>query len=78
MLVGIPPYYSSNKEQLYENIRAGPLKLPSFLSENARDIIIALMNRNPNRRLGFGPNGANNIKKHIFFAGLDWNIAEQK
>lgn len=47
MLVGIPPYYSNNKEQLYENIQRGPLKLPNFLSANARAFLIALLNRNP-------------------------------
>jgi serine/threonine protein kinase len=47
MLVGIPPYYSNNKETLYENIQKGPLKLPNFLSEDARTLLIALLNRNP-------------------------------
>jgi len=67
MLVGIPPYYSNNKEQLYENIQRGPLKLPNFLSEDARSLLISLLNRNPHKRLGAGPNGAEDIKKHIFF-----------
>ena len=78
MLVGIPPYYSNNKDQLYENIRAGPLKLPSFLSINARELLIALLNRNPNKRLGSGPNGATDIKSHVFFDGMDWDLAESK
>ena len=72
MLVGIPPYYSNNKEQLYENIQRGPLKLPNFLSEEARSFLIALLNRNPSKRLGSGPGGANDIKKHIFFKDMDW------
>jgi serine/threonine protein kinase len=54
MLVGIPPYYSNNKEQLYENIQKGPLKLPNFLSKEARSLLIGLMNRNPLKRLGAG------------------------
>jgi len=58
MLVGIPPYYSNNKEQLYENIRNGPLKLPNFLSAEAKDLLISLLNRNPFKRLGAGPKGA--------------------
>ncbi len=54
MVVGIPPYYSNSKEQLYNNIQNGPLKLPSFLSEETRALLIALLNRNPNKRLGAG------------------------
>ena len=78
MLVGIPPYYSNNKEQLYENIQRGPLKLPNFLSEEARALLIALMNRNPHKRLGAGVAGASAIKAHPFFKDLDWEIAEDR
>ena len=78
MLVGIPPYYSNNKEQLYENIQRGPLKLPNFLSEEARSFLIALLNRNPSKRLGSGPGGAEDIKKHVFFKGIDWSIVAAK
>ena len=78
MLVGIPPYYSNNKEQLYENIQRGPLKLPNFLSEEARALLIALLNRNPSRRLGSGPTGVDEIKKHVFFKGIDWNIVADR
>ena len=78
MLIGIPPYYSNNKDQLYENIRAGPLKLPSFLSINSRELLIALLNRNPKKRLGSGPGGAQDIKNHVFFNNFDWEAAENK
>lgn len=40
MLIGIPPYYANNKDQLYENIKSGPLKLPNFISADSRDLII--------------------------------------
>jgi len=72
MLIGIPPYYSNNKDQLYENIRAGPLKLPSFLSIDSRELLIALLNRNPSKRLGSRAGGVDDIKNHQFFKGMDW------
>ena len=78
MLVGIPPYYSNNKDQLYDNIQRGPLKLPNFLSEEARSLLISLLNRNPHKRLGAGPAGASDIKKHIFFRNIDWDMAERR
>jgi hypothetical protein len=31
------------------------------------------LNRNPNRRLGAGATDAEEIKKHPFFEGLDWD-----
>lgn len=78
MLVGIPPYYSNNKEQLYENIQRGPLKLPNFLSEEARALLIALLNRNPTRRLGSSASGVDDIKNHVFFKDIDWNIVADR
>lgn len=39
MLVGVPPYFSSNKEELMNNIQRGKLKLPTSLSVEARELI---------------------------------------
>lgn len=52
--------------------------MPSFLSINARELLIALLNRNPNKRLGSGPGGATEIKNHVFFESLDWDQAENR
>ena len=54
------------------------MKLPNFLSEDARSLLIALLNRNPHKRLGAGQNGADDIKKHIFFKKIDWEKAERR
>ena len=78
MLVGIPPYYANNKEQLYNNITSGPLKLPSYLSEESRSLLISLLNRNPNKRLGSGKKGSEEIKEHAFFKELNWEEVIQK
>ena len=39
MLIGIPPYYNNNREVLFKNIVKAPLKIPGFLSEEAKDLI---------------------------------------
>lgn len=39
LLVGIPPYYSHNREELFENIKRGPLAIPKSLSEEAKSLI---------------------------------------
>ena len=71
MLVGSPPYYSSVSEQLFNNTRAGKLKIPKTMSENAKDIIRQLMNRDPSKRLGSSPRDSEEVKAHPFFAGTD-------
>lgn len=70
-LVGVPPYYSDNIEKLYENIQSGPIQFPKHMSPVARDLISKLMIRNPMTRLGF--NGAQEIKDHAFFTGVNWD-----
>ena len=40
MIVGVPPYYSNDKEQLFRNIRNGVLKIPSTMSVPARELIL--------------------------------------
>lgn len=37
------------------------------MSNDAKNLIVHLLNRNPSKRLGAGPDGANEIKRHPFF-----------
>lgn len=56
---------------MFENIKNANLDLPSYLSPVSKDIILKLLNRNPKKRLGTFL-GADEIKKHPFFKGIDW------
>lgn len=49
------------------------MKLPVSMSAEAKSIIVHLLNRNPSKRLGAGADGADEIKRHPFFDGIDWN-----
>jgi hypothetical protein len=40
ILVGIPPYYDDNIKILYHNIEKGKLKLPKYLSNEAKKFLI--------------------------------------
>ena len=39
MVVGVPPYFSPNKDELIHNIQNSKLKIPSFLSAEAKELI---------------------------------------
>jgi len=78
MLVGIPPFYANKKEQLFLNIERAPLKLPSSLSAEAKDLIVKLLDRNPIKRLGSGMTDADEIKAHPFFNSINWNDLIQR
>mmetsp|Transcript_2727 Transcript_2727/g.4278 ORF Transcript_2727/g.4278 Transcript_2727/m.4278 type:complete len:252 (+) Transcript_2727:867-1622(+) len=74
MIIGVTPYFSNDKDQLFENIINGKLKLPRNISPEVKHLIISLLNRNPSKRLGSKPgsDGALEIMKHPFFAEINW------
>lgn len=48
--------------------------MPQFLSAEAQSLLRALFKRNPQNRLGHGPEGIEGIKAHEFFATIDWQV----
>lgn len=79
MLVGLPPFYSKDREKLYQNIKYGEPKMDyDFLSVEARDLCTRLLIKNPLERLGAGENDAEEIKCHPWFECIDWKKIESK
>ena len=76
MLVGVPPFYDRSNDLIFHKIQNAKLKIPSRLSSPAKDLIIRLLQRNPEKRLGF--KSATEIKTHPFFASIYWDAAVAK
>lgn len=70
MLTGLPPYYDENVPKMYKKILQDPLVFPDGFDRDAKDLLIGLLSRDPQRRLGY--NGADEIKNHPFFSQLSW------
>ena len=49
------------------------LQFPRRMDEDAKDLINQLLVFEPKKRLGFGKNGVDKIKKHPFFEGINWD-----
>lgn len=47
--------------------------IPATLTDEAKKILIALLSKNPNRRLGAGEGDAEEVKNHPFFKDIDWD-----
>lgn len=73
MLTGLPPFYCRDREKLFEKIRRGTLEYPKYLSPCAQQILRGLLTKDPQRRLGSGPNDADDVKAQDFFADLNWD-----
>ena len=70
MLTGIPPFYCKDRDILFDAIINDEPEYPEYLSDEVIDLIKKLLIKNPDKRLG--NNGADEIKKHIFFEGMNW------
>jgi serine/threonine protein kinase len=73
LVVGIPPFYSRNTNEMYQKILFAPLKFPAFVSNPCRDLIARLLNRNPEDRL----TGAD-VLSHEYFESLDMDALMRK
>jgi len=77
LTVGIPPFYSQNVNEMYNKIQHGVLRFPPFLSENCKNLIVQLLNRDPKKRLG-SKDDVNDVKAHPFFKTLSWEKLMKK
>lgn len=52
--------------------------MPQYLSSEAQSLLRALFKRNPQNRLGSGPDEGDEIKSHSFFATIDFGKLYEK
>nr|AML78755.1 putative LOV domain-containing protein [Aphanopetalum resinosum] len=76
MLYGRTPFRGKNRQKTFSNVLHKDLTFPSSIpvSLPARQFINALLNRDPAFRLGSNGGGANEIKQHPFFRGINWPL----
>uniref|UniRef100_A0A672J816 Ribosomal protein S6 kinase n=1 Tax=Salarias fasciatus TaxID=181472 RepID=A0A672J816_SALFA len=73
MLTGALPFQGKDRKETMNLILKARLGMPQFLSAEAQSLVRALFKRNAANRLGSGPDGAEEIKRHCFFSTIDWN-----
>uniref|UniRef100_A0AAR2KI36 Ribosomal protein S6 kinase n=1 Tax=Pygocentrus nattereri TaxID=42514 RepID=A0AAR2KI36_PYGNA len=78
MLTGSLPFQGKDRKETMALILKAKLGMPQFLSPEVQSLLRALFKRNPSNRLGAGPDGVEEIKRHHFFATIDWNKLYRK
>uniref|UniRef100_A0A8C9WUR6 non-specific serine/threonine protein kinase n=1 Tax=Scleropages formosus TaxID=113540 RepID=A0A8C9WUR6_SCLFO len=73
MLTGTLPFQGKDRKETMTMILKAKLGMPQFLSLEAQSLLRNLFKRNPANRLGAGPDGVEEIKRHQFFSSIDWN-----
>ncbi|XP_042190057.1 ribosomal protein S6 kinase alpha-3 isoform X3 [Callorhinchus milii] len=73
MLTGSLPFQGKDRKETMTMIVKAKLGMPQFLSPDSQSLLRMLFKRNPGNRLGAGPDGVEEIKRHPFFSTIDWN-----
>lgn len=78
MCCGWSPFYAEDTQQMYKNIAFGKVRFPrDTLSQEGRNFVKGLLNRNPKHRLG-ALDDAEELKRHPFFGDVDWDALSKK
>ncbi|NXO23671.1 KGP2 kinase, partial [Cisticola juncidis] len=75
LLTGSPPFSGADQMVTYNLILKGIEKLdfPKIITRRPEDLIRRLCRQNPTERLGNLRNGINDIKKHRWLCGFNWD-----
>ena len=87
LLYGITPFFNKDKNRMFELIEIAELKFPKTIkigdtikpikvSDEAKNVITKLLEKNPGSRLG--KNGLKEIKVHPFFGNLNFEMIKNK
>ncbi|XP_018612930.2 serine/threonine-protein kinase Sgk2b [Scleropages formosus] len=72
MLYGLPPFYSRNTAEMYNNILHKPLVLKPNVSNAGRALLEGLLQKDRTQRLG-AQDDFMEIKAHAFFSPINWD-----
>ncbi|XP_053393801.1 serine/threonine-protein kinase Sgk3-like isoform X2 [Mercenaria mercenaria] len=77
MMYGLPPFYSRDTAEMYDNILYKPLRLRTNVSASARSLLEGLLQKEKEQRLG-AKKDFQEIKMHSFFSDINWQDLDAK
>lgn len=78
LMCGRLPFYNRDHDVLFELILMEEVKFPRTLSQEAKDLLSGLLAKDPNKRLGGGPEDYKEITRHPFFLPISWTDLVQR
>ena len=73
LLIGVPPFFTTNIKELYKSIAKEKLKVPTTLSEDCQKLLYLMLDKNPKKRITI-----KKVKEHPFFKDIDWELLMQR
>ncbi|ESP05450.1 hypothetical protein LOTGIDRAFT_181288 [Lottia gigantea] len=77
MMYGLPPFYSRDTAEMYDNILYKPLRLRTNVSSAARSILEGLLQKEKENRLG-AKRDFPEIQGHDFFMDINWDELDKR
>jgi len=72
MMAGQPPFVDDDPMGIYQQILAGKVTFPRHFDKNAKSLIKKLLVADLTKRYGCMKGAADDVKKHKWFQGFDW------
>lgn len=72
------PFNGSTTEEISAEILHGTVKFTENTPSNARDLILSLLQKEPNKRIGHGSIDGKEIRSHFYFKDVNWNDVMEK
>lgn len=73
MLAGFPPFYDESPFGIYKKALSGKVNFPRHFDVKAKDLITRLLTYEASQRLGCLKHGAQDLQKHKWYKGMDWD-----
>ncbi|KAH3674784.1 hypothetical protein WICMUC_002987 [Wickerhamomyces mucosus] len=74
MLTGSPPFTGNNNKRIMDKILQNKLKVPFYLSNEAKDLLLRLLKKSSDKRL----TNFVKLKAHPFFRKINWDDIESQ
>lgn len=73
MLLGQSPFKGEDEDEIFDAVLEDNILYPINMSKSSVAICEALLERNPQKRLGGGKGDGQEVRNHVFFAGINWD-----
>jgi len=77
-LAGQPPFVADEPMGIYHQILGGKITFPRYFDRNAKTLIKKLLNQDLTKRYGCLKAGADDVKRHKWFQGIDWYLLVER
>jgi len=72
LFTGMNPFDAKDFDSVLNNILHSQIAVPDYVPVSGKELIEALLQRNPQKRMCSGPTGSAEIQNHSFYKTVDW------